>query len=299
MRMFKSVTHYMSITQAALILDISQPALSRRIKQLEDELSVKLLHRSGGKVELTPQGVRFLQSADCILAEHDSVRDEISSDINDTKGHIVLGLTHPMARWLSESFIEDYSKRHPNTYLSLVSKSPKDMVKMEGCDLMVSPILPEDIALIAKKLHKFKRYFCASPDYLRINGLPKHPDDLTKHQCIVNSSVNKNEKSWHWHSKCGNKGVSKILPAISTDSIDIAATLAIKGMGVASLPGTQLNHYFKSGELVALFDCQIYQCQDLYLVYRTREFMRANLKQLILELQEFYRIQYSNCTLYN
>nr|WP_206747550.1 LysR family transcriptional regulator [Shewanella sp. 10N.286.48.B5]PMH85207.1 hypothetical protein BCU57_15215 [Shewanella sp. 10N.286.48.B5] len=297
--MFKSVTHYMSITQAALILDISQPALSRRIKQLEDELSVKLLHRSGGKVELTPQGVRFLQSADCILAEHDSVRDEISSDINDTKGHIVLGLVHPMARWLSESFIEDYSKRHPNTYLSLVTKSPKEMVTMEGCDLMVSPVLPDDIALIAKKVHKFKRYFCASPDYVRINGLPKHPDDLVKHQCIVNSAVNKNEKSWLWHSKTGEQGGSKITPAISTDSIDVAATLAIKGMGVASLPGSQLNHYFKSGSLVELFDYQFYQHQDLYLVYRTREFMRANLKQLILELQEFYRIQYSNCTLSN
>src|SRR5580692_4426422 len=69
LRVFEAVARLNSFTQAAEELAITQPALSRTVRQLEDALGVTLLDRSSRRVELTQAGRTFLDYVDRVLAE--------------------------------------------------------------------------------------------------------------------------------------------------------------------------------------------------------------------------------------
>src|SRR5262245_60632104 len=71
LRYFATVARELNFTRAAEKLRVAQPALSRQIKQLEEELGVTLFERDKRKVRLTPHGESFLTEAQSILSQAD------------------------------------------------------------------------------------------------------------------------------------------------------------------------------------------------------------------------------------
>lgn len=74
---FKSVCKYKNITKAAESLHISQPAITRAVKELEEELGIALLTRTNKNVFLTNEGELFLQKSTAILSQLESLKDEM------------------------------------------------------------------------------------------------------------------------------------------------------------------------------------------------------------------------------
>jgi len=97
-RYFVAVGVEGNVTRAAGRLHISQPSLSAAIKQLEAQLGVGLLRRSGRRIALTPAGELLLRRGQKLLAHADSVTDEVGQRATATSGRLRLGLT-PTARY--------------------------------------------------------------------------------------------------------------------------------------------------------------------------------------------------------
>ncbi len=289
LRMFKVVAQYLNITQAALILDVSQPTLSRRIKQLESNFGTMLLHRSGSSIELTPQGAHLLQSANSILEEYDKVADSLAANNDTIRGTVKIGAPHPMLRWMSEDFFPSLAKDNPNIHLDLMTVNPKSMSKMAECDIMIAPFQPNDLSLIARECYHFKRYFCASERYIEQYGEPLTPNELDQHNCITNSSVQKVQKVWEWTSADSNYGSIKLKSFVSIDSIDIAAQWMRSGLGIASIPDNQVEYHRGYGDFKVLFDGGFYQEQIMYVVYRSRNFTPQRNKFVIQAIVDFLR----------
>lgn len=292
LRMFVAVAKFKSITQAAIDLDISQPALSRRLKGLEAKVGATLMQRSGGGVELTPQGRLLLETAETMLEEFEKITDAISSHKDDVKGSIAVCLPHPMSRWLTEMVFIPFTAEYPEVRLDLITTNPKSMTKMGQCDVMVSPITPDDPDLIARYQHTFRRYFCASAEYLQQFGRPLVPQDLAEHRCITNVSVQKDQKHWDWQHVDGRTGSQQIPSFISTDSVDIAMQWMMAGQGIASLPESQIRHYrSQNRQFELLFNSQIYQQQSMFVLYRSRNFIPRRQRLLVEALVQFFHEQ--------
>ncbi|ENS5605208.1 LysR family transcriptional regulator [Vibrio mimicus] len=288
LRMFSVLAETLNFTEAAESLNISQPTLSRKISQLEQAINVRLFHRGGNQMHLTPHGRMFLETSHHILEDFDSTLEKLHDSPENIRGDISIGLLHPMARWLSQSFFDGFLKRHPNVSLSLTTLHPSNMREMPGCDIMISPLLPDDLSLVAKRLDRYRRIFCASPEYIAMFGKPSTPDELMFHRCITNTNCPKPESFWHWEDEVGNSGKINVSGNISTDSVDIATNLASAGLGVAFIPGCQIRQQMAEGKLVDLFDGQYFYDSEVYAIYRSRKYLPMRFTVLMDEIKQFF-----------
>src|SRR4051812_20384084 len=102
-----------SITKAAEQLHIAQSAVSRAIKQLEDELGVELLVRHTHGVKATPEGLKFVQSAETLLAAAKQLRDEMRSQSAAPTGPIRFGFPPSQGAHFIDVLVAGFVKKYP------------------------------------------------------------------------------------------------------------------------------------------------------------------------------------------
>ena len=113
-----AVAEYSSFTRAAESLFVSQPALSQQIKQLEEQVGVQLLERSGRNVHLTDAGDLYVRHVERALAEINAASAALD-DLSDlSRGHVSLAMT-PITDYLTASLIQEFVSQHPNISIDI------------------------------------------------------------------------------------------------------------------------------------------------------------------------------------
>jgi DNA-binding transcriptional LysR family regulator len=119
LKYFVAVAEELHYGRAARRLNLSQPPLSQQIKQLEDEIGVRLLSRTRRRVELTPAGLVFLEEARRILAaSEEAVRRTIRADRGET-GRLAVGFIGSANYSVLPQVIREYRRRYPDVEVSL------------------------------------------------------------------------------------------------------------------------------------------------------------------------------------
>ncbi len=120
LRYFCEIAEAGSFTAAAARLRVAQPALSRQIAALEQDLGAPVFHRGPGGVTLTPHGEILLRHADAIRVHAARARDEISASLGYTSGWLSLGTSPAVGRVLFGPVAEAMVGRHPGLRISFV-----------------------------------------------------------------------------------------------------------------------------------------------------------------------------------
>lgn len=121
LRYFIQVVELSSITAAAERLNIAQPALSRVVKALEEELSVALLRRHGRGVMPTEEGIRLARRAKAILEDVEDMAGDISGNRAPISGTVTLGLPPTVSEILATHLIERTLTEFPDVKLRIIS----------------------------------------------------------------------------------------------------------------------------------------------------------------------------------
>lgn len=287
LKMFRVVSEYLNITQAASVLDISQPALSRRIKQLENHFGAMLLYRRGSSIELTSQGAQLLHMSQRILDDYETMAEALISHNDEVEGRVIIGAPAPILRWLSESLLPSIVEQYPDLNLDLRTVSPLQQTSMSDCDLLITPRPLEDASLIGHKLSDFSSYFCATNEYLERYGEPQCPTELSQHRCINYYPDCNQSLRWHWQWRSGESGTTKLNPFIIADSADIAAQWMRCGLGITLVPKSQMRYQSKQGSFEVLFEGRCVQKQQLHLMHRSCNSMTARFKVIVDRIIEF------------
>src|SRR5262249_53585765 len=117
-----AVAEELHFGRAAERLNMSQPPLSQQIRLLEEELGVKLFHRTKRQVQLTDAGVRFIEEARQILAQVDHATRVASRADNGEIGYLIVGTVTSEKRILIDT-LRTFHKRYPDVHLELRSLS--------------------------------------------------------------------------------------------------------------------------------------------------------------------------------
>src|SRR5687767_4907117 len=140
LRYFAAVAAHGSFNRAANNLHLTQPALSRQVKDLEEELDVALFVRGKNAVTLTPAGELFYEEARDLLSRADlaiqRVRGEARSEI------LRVGYTPSLTTGVMPGALEKFQTATPRVRIELADLSPREMValaKEGGLDLLVAP----------------------------------------------------------------------------------------------------------------------------------------------------------------
>lgn len=127
LKVFQSVAKNHSFTKAAQELCISQPAVTKHIRVLEDEYKVKLFDRSGSKIELTKAGTILLEHAKVILSQYSRLEYALHKISNEHVGSLKLGASTTIAQYVIPKYLAKFNELFPKIELSLINDNSRNI----------------------------------------------------------------------------------------------------------------------------------------------------------------------------
>lgn len=247
MTVFVAVAEEESFAGAARRLGMSPPAVTRAIASLEDRLGVKLLNRTTRYVRATDAGERYLDDARRVIAAADEA-DEAAVGINaEPRGHMTITAPVLFGRMYIMPGIVNFLQTYPETSVSALFLDRVVNMLEEGVDVGIRIGELSDSSYRALRVGQVRRVLCASPAYLKKNGIPNTPQELKQHQVIVASGVT---QSVEWRFLDQGEPVNvRMKPRLTVCTNDGAIEAALQGLGVTRLMSYQVAPLLVSGKL--------------------------------------------------
>lgn len=187
LRAFHLIARRGSFTRAAAELEVTPSALSQAMRQLEERLGVRLLHRSTRRLSLTEAGQLLLDRTAPALGAIDGAIEEVRQHAGHPAGTLRITVPRIVVDWLVAPMQTAFLSRWPEIRLDIdVSDGLVDLVA-HGYDagIRLGERLARDV--VALPLHSQVRSVVAgSPAYFARHGRPRQPQDLQQHVCIRN-----------------------------------------------------------------------------------------------------------------
>lgn len=238
-----------SFSAAAKERGTGQPAVSKQISALEDELGTELLHRNSRSITLTEAGRDFYESALRILDDFESATSRIARGQTAPKGLIRLTVPPTFARLHMVSKLPAFFSAYPDIAIEMAaSESPTTIVE-DGFDLAIhSGDLP-DSTLVARRFAQTMIILVATPQYLTRHGAPESPEDLSRFRSVVfveQGSV----QPW----KFGRLDVKHVIPTgvFRTSDIEQMRMGVLEHLGIAQAPAWLFAAELREGTVLRL-----------------------------------------------
>jgi DNA-binding transcriptional LysR family regulator len=280
-RIFLSVVSAGSLSAAGRQLDIGPMQVSRRIALLEEELGVRLFHRTTRSVALTAEGEAFLPYATTISDAEDSARGELSPTAAAASG--VLKLTAPsvFGQSIVVPLLSGVLEQHPELRIELdLSDQVVDIVG-QGLDLALRIATMGDSELVAKRLTTNPRIICASPRYLERHGLPANLADLNQHQCIVLQAIPR----WPFIIE-GALQRRRVNARVVTSNVNAVRMAALQGLGLAMLTYWDVTQQLLTGDLIEIvLNDAAMEDLSVWAVMPTRRYVPTRVKIFLAALE--------------
>ena len=120
---FKAVIEHGTVTSAAVVLNVSQPALSKSLAQLEADTELRLFDRVKGRLAPTEQGMRLYSEIDRIFSGLQQVENAVDALHRDDKGHLLIGVMPGLSGAFIRRVVSAFLQAHPGTYCSIEARS--------------------------------------------------------------------------------------------------------------------------------------------------------------------------------
>lgn len=246
METFVRIVDKGSLTAAAEALDTSLPSVVRSLASLERELGVRLLNRTTRRIHLTDEGAQYLERCRAILTAVEETEAAFSAGRAEPQGRLAVTAPVLFGRRFVAPMVSDFLERHPKVSAELVFVDRVVNLVEEGIDVAVRIGHLRDSSLVAIPVGKVRRVVCASPDYLRRAGTPRHPRELRTHACVRHTGLARGD----WHFRIGRRAVTVPVNAVITSSdIDSSLHACVSGRGLGMFLSYQVAAYRKEKKL--------------------------------------------------
>ncbi len=247
---FVAVIHAGSFTKAAKQLGVTHSVLSKRIKRLEEQLKITLLNRTTRQLHLTSAGQRIFQECEMIKHDFDSVISNLNLLKEEPQEMIRIHAPMSFGQLHLSSALSDFIKQNPKMMVELILGSHHLNLIEHGIDVGIYIKELPDSTLKARKIGMRSMLVCGSPDYFAKHGVPKKPQELVNHNCLLYQLQTQQQK-WRFRGPKGNSLV-KVKGNLSINSSQALASAAVAGLGIAKLPGYMINRELHQGKLISV-----------------------------------------------
>jgi DNA-binding transcriptional LysR family regulator len=276
---FVQVAEARSFVAAGRALAISASGIGKSVTRLEEELHVRLFHRSTRSVTLTEAGEIFLARARRVLAELKAVEAELSQTSSTAQGRLRVSL--PLLGEPFLSVLADFQLAYPDIELDLDFDNRKVDVIEEGFDAVVrSGDLP-DSRLNARALGSFRMLLVGSPDYFARHGTPCSPDDIAQHTCI-RFRMPYTGKLQEWSLQPSTHGPEPRFPTqVICNTNEARLYFARRGVGIAYISDFTVREALKEGSLVTVLDDYTTATNSFHLLWSSGRLATPKLRAFI------------------
>ena len=214
----------------------SNPALSRQIGALEEQIAAKLFHRHARGLAMTHEGVQLRAATHDMQDRLDRARDAIDASRDRPTGEIRLTTTVSFgSTWLARQ-LGEFLDLYPDIVINLMlSDNDVDLAKREA-DVAIRFHPPLQSELVQKPLLPIRHYLCAAPEYLARHGAPCSVADLNDHRLIAYGDTAPDFlKGINWALQLGHDSAPRTAALSINNSYGVLQAVEA-GAGIAALP---------------------------------------------------------------
>lgn len=284
---FAKVVELKSFRAAAHALGVPRSTVSVRVAQLEAHLGARLLERTTRRLHLTHAGGAYFQSITPAL-EALHVAEQAVDDLQvEPSGPLRITTTVDGGQLVLAPVLLEYMRRYPKVVLDVQLTDRRVDLVEEGFDLALRMGRLPDSSLVARKLNTpGKLCVYASPEYLKRRGVPRKPQQLEKHDCLIMSSQ---VEPAYWTFRVQRASVRvAVQPRASANSFVLLRELAAGGMGIARLPDWIAKPAVDAGELRPLLESFLPPTAAWHAVFPSARYLSPKLRVLVELMEAHY-----------
>lgn len=278
-----------SFTVAANKLGVTKSYVSKLVTRLEDRLGVRLLNRSTRKLAATEAGRLYHERCAEVLAMLDGAEMAATELQSKPRGRLRVAAPSMFGANYLMSPIAEFKILYPDLALEVNFADRRVDLLAEGYDVAVRAGILREESLSARRLAVAPMFPCASPEYLERRGVPREPEELAQHECLVYAYQT---IPGTWMLSNGQRDVSvTVSGSLVANHAQMLLEAASRGLGICYVPQFHSAPYLRNGRLVRVLpDWQRPMPEPVHVVYPTTRHVPAKLRVFIDFLVNHFRI---------
>jgi transcriptional regulator, LysR family len=278
LRCFCTVAQLGSFKAAAQQLSMPQSTLSRRIRQLEQDLALRLLNRDAHRISLTQTGHCYFERAAGLFDELNAISDDLLGEKQQPKGKIRVSAPINAGKQFLRAVLFDFMRAYPEIQLDLSFSNTLIDIEGEGMDVVFRVGNPVVEDWIARPLRDIHFIVCASPDsdYGEISSptdLMGKPVVLCHPMTVWQLEHNTTGEAYDYQATTGIRG--------EVDEIEMLTHAVQAGFGMGYIPDYSALPLINEGALQRVLPEWQSQARTLFLLYRDREHVPLRVRLLV------------------
>ena len=251
LRVFVRVHELGSITSGGRDLRLTPAVASKRLKELEKRLGVRLFNRTTRSITATEVGKVFYDEAKAILLALETAEAKVANYSDRPRGAIRVTAPLGVGRRIVAPLVPAFADAYPETEIRMRLSDRKVDILADGLDVAFFVGEPSDSNMKLRKFADCGRVLCASPDYLSAFGTPAEPEDLLhmNHNCLLLRYPRSPEYFWTLRTDMGPVKL-EVRGKYDADDGDVLTDWALAGRGIINKPRFDVHEHLEEGRLV-------------------------------------------------
>ncbi|MBY3116389.1 LysR family transcriptional regulator [Rhizobium laguerreae] len=268
---FLAVAREKNFTRAAAKLGVSQSALSHTVRQLETRLGIRLLTRTTRAVSLTDAGEQLFQGVGPHFDEIDAQLDALTELRDRPAGNIRITASDHAIKWIIWPKLQRFLPNNPDIKVELIRENGLSDIVTERFDGGVR--MGEQVArdMISTRIGPdFPFAVVGTPSYFDSKGVPEHPQDLVRHNCI-NERLPTYGGFWAWEFEDDGKEIRiRVEGQLAFNNAYQSVEAALDGLGLAYVPEDIALPHIAEGRLRRVLEAFSPHWDGYHLYYPSR-----------------------------
>jgi DNA-binding transcriptional LysR family regulator len=279
MEVFVRVVEAGSFSAAATQLGIGQPAVSKTVAQLEERLGVQLLVRSTRSLNLTDAGRRFHDNAKGAI-DGVNVAERVAREDGGLSGTLRVSASVCFSRIHVMPRLPEFLAQHPTVNIELIVNDRFVNLVEERMDLALRTGRLTDSSLTVRKIGVARPRVMASASYWQAHGIPKTPEDLLAHECIVLQRDGRLINEWLFR-KAAFERQMKTGGRLKVSAAEAMRDAVLSGLGIAVVSEWLFSPELASGAVESVLDDWELPVQDLWAVFPPGGMVSAKVREFV------------------
>ena len=272
-----------TLSAAAEKHGVSGAAVSKRLRLLEERLSVRLLERNARRLRTTEAGELYYRRGKRLLEAFSELEESVSSTGELLRGTLRVNAPNSFGLKRLAAPIAEFMREHPDLKVHMDMDDAFIDINESNYDVVIRIGRLEDSSAIARRIASIHLVCCASPAYLKEHGTPKTPADLADHSCLIY-----NQRTPHSTWTFERDGVQhqvEVSGPIQSDNGNFLGQLTEFGLGISTQPNFIAEDALQSGALVPLLTDYSVEEIGVYALYPSRQYLPLKTNRFINHLK--------------
>jgi len=281
MNAFVRVVEAGTFTKAADTMDVPNATVTRLIQGLEQDLKVRLLHRTTRSVTVTPEGASYYERVVRLLADLADIESSTRQSLAKPSGKVRVGSAAAIGAMVIVPALREFYRDYPDVEVELgIGNKYTDLVA-EGIDCAIRAGEVDEQLMVARRIGEFRFTTCATPGLLKAHGKPKAPDELAALPTVGMISARSGRVLPFQFLNGSSQSDLALTHKLVVNDTNTYLASGLAGLGIIQAPSYAVDDAVKAGKLVTLLEEWRTPTIPVHVLYAPNRYLSAKVRVFI------------------